>query len=213
VHPAASVGSLRRGELPAAQRVLARAFQDNPLNRAVIGSSARRRLRANLHGMRAHLPQADRHGLLLSARAEEQLVGVLSSTPPGAYPLPPPSVAVRLRCLLGQGLLVAHRWARVYELLQDHHPVERHWYLGTLGVEPELWGRGVGTELLSVWLRMVDADAAPAYLETDAAGNVGFYRRAGFEVVEEIRVLGVTIWTMRRPTVGGGGWAGQQEGA
>jgi len=154
--------------------------------------------------MRAHLPQAERYGRLLSARAEERLVGVLSSTPPGAYPLPSPSMAVRLRCLLGQGLRVANRWARVYELLRDHHPVDRHWYLGTLGVEPELWGQGIGTELLSTWLQMVDADGTPAYLETDAAENIRFYQRVGFEVVEEIWVLGVRIWTMRRLAVGGG---------
>ena len=170
----------------------------------MIGSSAGGRLRANLHGMRAHLPQAERYGLLLSSRAEERLVGVLSSTPPGAYPLPPPSMAIRLRCLLGQGFRVAHRWAGVYELLRDHHPVDRHWYLGTLGVDPELWGQGIGTGLLSAWLRMVDADGAPAYLETDAAGNLRFYERAGFEVVEEIWALGVRIWTMRRPAAGGG---------
>jgi ribosomal protein S18 acetylase RimI-like enzyme len=154
--------------------------------------------------MRAHLPQAERHGLLLSARAGERLVGVLSSTPPGAYPLPAPSAAARLRCLLGQGLLVANRWARVYELLRDHHPADRHWYLGTLGVEPELWGRGIGTELLSTWLQMVDSDGTPAYLETDTAGNIRFYQRAGFEVVDEIRILGVRIWTMSRPASGGG---------
>ena len=154
--------------------------------------------------MRAHLPQAEKYGLLLSASAEGELVGVLSSTPPGAYPLPPPSVAVRLRCSLGQGLRVANRWAGVYELLRDHHPAERHWYLGTLGVEPELWGRGIGTELLSAWLQKVDDDRMPAYLETDAAGNLRFYERTGFEVVEEIWVLGVRIWTMRRPAAGAG---------
>jgi len=154
--------------------------------------------------MRAHLPQAESHGLLLSALAEGRLVGVLSSTPPGAYPLPPATIAVRLRCAFGQGLRVAHRWARVYELLREHHPVDRHWYLGTLGVEPALWGRGIGTDLLSAWLRLVDADRMPAYLETDAADNIRFYQRAGFDVVEEIRILGVGIWTMRRPSAGSG---------
>jgi ribosomal protein S18 acetylase RimI-like enzyme len=149
--------------------------------------------------MRAHLPQAERHGVLLSARAEGRLVGVLSSTPPGAYPLPPPSIAARLRCVLGQGIRVTNRWARVYELLREHHPVDRHWYLGTLGVDPALWGRGIGTDLLSAWLRLVDADRMPAYLETETAGNIRFYERAGFDVVEEIQIFGVRIWTMRRP--------------
>jgi len=154
--------------------------------------------------MRAHLPQAEGYGVLLSARAEGRLAGVLSSTAPGAYPLPPPSAAVRFRCLLGQGFRVAHRWAKVYDLLRDHHPLDRHWYLGTLGVDPALWGRGVGAELLSAWLRLVDADATPAYLETDTAENIRFYRRAGFDVVEEIRIFGVGISTMRRPAGGGG---------
>ncbi len=154
--------------------------------------------------MRAHLPQAARHGLLLGAHVEGRLAGVLSSTPPGAYPLPPPGLGVRLRCLLGQGFGVAHRWARVYEVLQGHHPVDRHWYLGTLGVDPALWGRGFGTHLLSDWLQLVDADGTPAYLETDAASNLRFYQRADFEVAEEICVLGVRIWTMCRPAMAGG---------
>jgi ribosomal protein S18 acetylase RimI-like enzyme len=94
---------------------------------------------------------------------------------------------------------VAHRWARVYELLREHHPVESHWYLATIGVDPELWGRGIGTGLLSAWLQMVDADLEPAYLETDVDRNIRFYERAGFAVVEELRILGVGIWTMRRP--------------
>jgi ribosomal protein S18 acetylase RimI-like enzyme len=197
------VGPLQHGDLPAAQVLLARAFRDNPLNRAVIGGSARGRLRANRHGMRAHLPQAERFGLLLSVCADGRLAGVLSSTQPGAYPLPPPGLGVRLRCTLGQGLRVARRWAQVYDLLRDHHPLERHWYLGTLGVEPALQGRGIGSELLIAWLGLVDADGAPAYLETDAAGNIPFYRRAGFEVAEEIAVLGVSVWTMRRAAAEG----------
>ena len=136
---------------------------------------------------------------MLSARAAGRLAGVLSSAPPGAYPLPPPTLAARLRCLLGQGLRVAHRWARVYELLHEHHPVDPHWYLATIGVDPELWGRGIGTGLLSAWLRTVDAGLEPAYLETDVDRNIRFYERAGFAVVEEFLILGVRIWTMRRP--------------
>jgi ribosomal protein S18 acetylase RimI-like enzyme len=136
---------------------------------------------------------------MLSARAAGRLAGVLSSIPPGAYPLPPPTLTVRLRCLLGQGLQVAQRWARVYEILGEHHPVERHWYLATIGVDPELRGRGVGTGLLSAWLEVVDGDPEPAYLETDVDTNLRFYERAGFAVAEELRILGVRVWTMRRP--------------
>jgi GNAT superfamily N-acetyltransferase len=154
--------------------------------------------------MRAHLPQALKHGLLLGLREEGSLVAALSSTPPGAYPLPVPRLVPRLRCLLGQGLTVAQRWARVFEQLRDHHPVQDHWYLGTIGVDPTMWGRGLGSELLAAWLRRVDAEHMPAYLETDLEQNLRFYRRVGFDVCEEVRVLGVTIWTMQRLAVRGG---------
>ena len=38
--------------------MLARAFRDNPLNRAVVGGSERRRVRSNRAGVAAYLPTA-----------------------------------------------------------------------------------------------------------------------------------------------------------
>ena len=71
-------------------------------------------------------------------------------------------------------------------------------YLGTLGVDPALQARGVGTALLNRWLAGLDRKAIGAYLETDRVENLAFYRRAGFEVVGETRVQGVVIWRMQR---------------
>ena len=49
--------------------MLARAFRDNPLNRAVIRSGdPSTRLRSNLHGMRSLLPAAAANGQILVAR-------------------------------------------------------------------------------------------------------------------------------------------------
>ena len=180
--------------------VLARAFCDNPLNRAVIGrGDARRRLRSNFYGMRSLLPAATDHGDILAASIAGRVAGVLISVPPGGYPLPPPPVAHRLRCLLGQGWRVAARWGRVFETLREHHPIEPSWYLGTLGVDPALHGQGVGTALLARWLERVDGEESAAYLETDVQVNVGFYGRAGFELEGEVEVLGIPIWRMWRP--------------
>lgn len=194
-----AITALAAAEQKLASFVLARAFRDNPLNVAVIGEHrAARRLRSNLHGMRSLLPVAEAHGDVLAARLGGRLVGTLISAPPGAYPLPPPDVLSRLRCIAGQGIRVAIRWGQVFEALRAHHPCEPSWYLGTLGVDPDFQGRGVGSALLAQWLECVDRDHCSAYLETDVPENVRFYARAGFEVDGEIAVLGVPIWCMRR---------------
>lgn len=180
--------------------MLSRAFRDNPLNVAVIGGGPERRLAANACGTRALLPVAQAHGEVWVARRAGRVVGGLVGAPPLRYPLPPPALIARLRCLLGQGWRVAGRWAEVFAALDVLHPSDPHWYLGTLGVEPAEQGRGVGTALLRHWLARVDADAAGAYLETDRSDNVAFYQRAGFRLAQEAEVLHTRVWCMWRPT-------------
>ena len=149
-----SIAALDPADRHGAAVVLARAFRDNPLNMAVIGAAdAGRRLRSNLHGMRSLVPAAADHGEVLVARSAGRLAGVLIAVPPGAYPLPPPPLARRIRCLLGQGWRVATRWGRVFDALHAHHPDTPSWYLGTLGVDPAFQGRGVGKTLLVKALR------------------------------------------------------------
>ncbi len=179
--------------------VLARAFRDNPLNRAVIGSDPGRRLRANRHGMRAQIPVAVRHGWVRAARLEGRVAGVLVAVPPHGGLLPLPPWPARIRCLLGQGARVAGRWADVAEQLRSQRPLLAHWYLATLGVEPDLQRRGVGRALLRAWLAEVDRDPVRAYLETDEAENRAFYAREGFEPGAEVRVLATPVWLLERP--------------
>jgi hypothetical protein len=162
--------------------LLARAFRDNPLNVAVIGGTAERRLRVNLHGMRALLPTAARWARVAAADRSGRMLGALIATPPLCYPVPPAPLPSRIRCLLGQGPGVTRRWAAVFRALDALHPREPHWYLAT-----------------SSLLEWADRDALPAYLETDRPENVSFYERLGFRVEQEVEVLGAPIWRMLRP--------------
>jgi len=193
-----TTGPLTADEEPAATEVLARAFRDNPLNVAVIRGGPERRLRSNLHGMRALLPAARTHGEAWALREGSRLCAALVAVPPLMHPLPPAPLALRLRALFGQGMGAALRWARVFEALDALHPEEPHWYLGTFGVDPPLQRRGHGSVLLSAWLAGPDAEAGAVYLETDRIENVPFYERAGFGVLRETAVLGVPVWCMRR---------------
>ncbi|HKE09939.1 MAG TPA: GNAT family N-acetyltransferase [Myxococcota bacterium] len=185
------------GELAAA--LLARAFEGNPLNLAAIRSpDAARRRRCNLQGMRCLLPVARTHGLVLGASLEGRLAGVLVAAPPYSYPLPAPPLWPRLRALLSQGVGVARRWREAFESLDAHHPRAPHWYLGTLGVEPVLQGRGVGTALARSWLTRIDSDGVAAYLEIDRRENLPFYARLGFRPVADFHVLGIPVTAMER---------------
>ncbi len=179
--------------------MLARAFRDNPLNRAVIGPDPARRLRCNRHGMGSLLPVAQAGGHVLTARSGGAPAAALVSAPPLGYPLPAAPLPARLRCVAGQGWRVARRWTRVFEALRERHPSGPHWTLGTLGVAPGLQGAGIGSALLAHWLAEVDRDGCPAYLETDLERNLPLYERAGFAVCGELELLGVRIWRMARP--------------
>jgi ribosomal protein S18 acetylase RimI-like enzyme len=88
--------------------------------------------------------------------------------------------------------------------LSNQHPREPHWYLGCLGVRRSRQGQGIGGALLDEVLTSADDAGAPAYLESSNERNLTLYRRHGFEVVEEIRLLrnGPTVWRMWRGPTG-----------
>jgi len=188
----------RRGEAAA---LLARAFRDNPLNRAVVPGGDSRRVASNRAGMHATLASALRHGTVLAASAPARngpLLGVLVGSAPEAWPLPLPPWPERLRCLLVQGPRVAARWRDAAESLQLEAPHPPGFVLATLGVAPAVQGRGVGSHLLEAWLAQVDAAGGGTYLETDEPRNLAFYTRAGFRVARELRIFGVPVWTLER---------------
>ncbi len=62
--------------------------------------------------------------------------------------------------------------------------------------------KGIGSQLLEAFLKLVDQHEGTAYLETDTVRNVRFYERFGFETVGRDEVLGVECTFMsRRPTI------------
>ena len=92
------------------------------------------------------------------------------------------------------------RGKRVGELMKKHHPDEPHWYLAMIGSDPTFRGQGFAHALLTERLAQVDAEHAPAYLESSNPDNVPYYQRFGFEVTGELVVPdgGPTLWAMWR---------------
>jgi ribosomal protein S18 acetylase RimI-like enzyme len=88
----------------------------------------------------------------------------------------------------------------VLERLHKRDMPGPHWYLGVLGVEPSMQGRGVGSALIAPVLERADAARLPCYLETEKEINLAFYRKHGFEVMVEDSIPdgGPRYWTMKR---------------
>ncbi len=80
-------------------------------------------------------------------------------------------------------------------------PVEPHWYLEALAVDPDRQGQGVGSHMLAFGLRRADEAGFACRLRTSNERNLALYGRFGFEVRDETRPFrsGPPIWSMWRP--------------
>jgi ribosomal protein S18 acetylase RimI-like enzyme len=65
----------------------------------------------------------------------------------------------------------------------------------------------MGGALLGEVLTKADDANVPAYVESSNERNLPFYHRHGFEIVEEVKLLGngPCLWRMRRDTAAGSG--------
>jgi len=177
---------------------LALAFRDNPMNRAIHGSSPSRRVRANRAGLAALVLDLHPWTETRVVRHEGRVVGGFVAVPPGGFPLPGVALGRQLACLFHQGARAMDRWGFVTESLRREHPLSPHWYLAVLGVAPDYQGRGLGSHLLEALTRIAAADPCPVYLESDRPESVAFYRSRGFESVGELRLLDVPCWRLAR---------------
>jgi GNAT superfamily N-acetyltransferase len=80
--------------------------------------------------------------------------------------------------------LLSARADEVLALLErfgaSHPQGPPHYYLSLLGTRPDERGRGLGMALLAENLREIDAEGAPAYLESSNPANVPRYEALGF---------------------------------
>jgi ribosomal protein S18 acetylase RimI-like enzyme len=76
----------------------------------------------------------------------------------------------------------------LFERMGEGHPVEPHWYLPMIGVDPFQQNRGIGSWLMREALYRCDEEGLPAYLESSNPRNISLYQRFGFREMGEIRV-------------------------
>ena len=70
---------------------------------------------------------------------------------------------------------------------------EPHWYLMAIGVDPEHQRGGHGSTLVKAGIERADRDHRPIYLETETELNVDFYKRLGFDVLDEMVITEIDL--------------------
>lgn len=177
-----------------AVHLLATAFVSNPLHIAVFGSRA---LAKNEAFFRIAL--ASLRGPKSVALIDSRIVGVIHWTDSPACQF---SAVEKLRMtpsmIHGFGLQSSMRVGMWLSRWSKNDPLHPHSHLGPIAVAPEAQGRRIGQQLMDFYCGHLDQHRKTSYLETDRPENVAFYRRFGFETVQQEPVLGVLNFFMTR---------------
>ena len=80
----------------------------------------------------------------------------------------------------------------------------KHWYLWTVGVQPDSQGKGYASRLIRPMLSRIDKAGLPCYLETLDERNVPVYERLGFKVIDKSIIPDTSFinWAMLREKLG-----------
>jgi ribosomal protein S18 acetylase RimI-like enzyme len=196
-------------------RLLASAFDDDPAYAYLFPDAAARPLglrdffRRNLA---THLP----FGCTFVEKDQGELLATVTLRPPEG-------VKVSALTMIRRGLVpfaIDHGAGAVRRLLalkRAYDDLERaasrsrpHWHVHMMVVAPALQGRGVGSKLLAAALdRAIGARAREGHevvLTTHKPRNVAFYRRLGFETIDERDITvdpqatRYRVWSMTRRT-------------
>ncbi|MGW0634276.1 GNAT family N-acetyltransferase [Nocardia salmonicida] len=189
-----------QGDVDAAARTLAEAFQHDPVMSWILPDPHRRAL-----GLPRFFATMARH-IFVPAGASEVALRPDGTVGGAALWTPPhtaqPSTLSELRTMPGLWRAFGRRVMaakQVGDLLKKNHPTEPHWYLGMIGTAPDARGGGFGHALLRTRLDTVDAEGALAYLESSNPVNVPYYERFGFAVTGELHLPdGPPLWPMLR---------------
>jgi ribosomal protein S18 acetylase RimI-like enzyme len=193
----------RKADIAELSRALGRAFYDDPVSIWIMPDD---KVRA------AHLSKffatVARHHHLAGGGAEVACDGPTIGAaalwdPPGRWKQSAREQLMMLPSFIfgfASRLTTSHKLGALLAQMKQQHPEEPHWYLAVLGSDTVVRGKGYGHALMQSRLDRVDAEHAPAYLESSKYANIAYYQRFGFEVMGEIVLPdeGPTLWPMWR---------------
>jgi len=194
------VEPMQPADLEEAAAVLSRAFANRTVPRPLPPDKRlqkKRRLDAIHRMMLGRLP-----GQTLVARKDGRIVGVMRIVKWPQCQVSPRQGLAMLPQMLAIKRLGSLRWLIARYVWWRHDPRRAHLHIDPLGVDTDLQGRGIGSQLLRRFCQLADEASLPGYLETDTPENVRLYERFGFQVTGKATIMGSTDWFMWRPAAG-----------
>lgn len=207
---ALNVAPLDASKVAPLAALLARSFDRDAAYRYLFADEASRTRGLQdffVRNLQTHLPHGCTHVATDGA-------GVLLAT---VTLRPPAGIPISTLTMIRRGLLpfaFAHGRAavkRLFWLKATYDAIEAraaqsapHWHVHMMAVRGDAQGQGVGSALLRRVLEQATATSQHAVvLTTHLPENVVFYRRAGFEVVDEQTLTppddrAYSVWSMRR---------------
>ncbi|TMB91427.1 MAG: GNAT family N-acetyltransferase [Chloroflexi bacterium] len=184
---AARLRQARAGDVRALARVMAAAFQDDPVFTWLIPDDSRRGAALErFFGIELHavgLAQG-------SVWTRDDLAGASISTPPGRWKLPWPVLLAHAPGFARVFSARLPKGAALLQLMEWRHVRRPHHYFAYIGVAPTRQGQGIGRALMQPTLHRCDQARLPAYLEASTERSAALYERLGFVLIDELRLGG-----------------------
>ncbi len=187
---------LEEKHLPAAAKVLSRAFHNEPL-KAYLFPDEKIRDAMGVDFFAFML----RYGILFGEvyATSPDLEGVAVWLPSEYAKMTPELMAKAgskgLEAKIGSWFIEQAR--PLYDVIDNKHSQHapfRHWYLAFIGVDPVFQGKGFAGKLLKPMLSRLNRENIPCYLETETEKNVDIYTHYGFKLLEKYFVLDTGLY-------------------
>ena len=194
---ASSVRKVTADDVPRLAVVLGRAFDSDPPMRWFLRDDQRRvELARQMFDVMLRTVHLSRDACYTT----EEVAGGALWVPPGRWRL---GLWQQLRLLPGMIRVFGRDLARAQRglaVMDTGHPRRPHWYLDSLGVDPDWQGKGIGSALMQPVLVRCDRERMPAYLNAGSPRSRDLYVRHGFHVTEEFVLPdgGPPLWRMWR---------------
>jgi ribosomal protein S18 acetylase RimI-like enzyme len=189
-----AIRPLTRDRLPELARVLSLAFVDDPMLRWPLppGDDIRERIELTFGSIYEGIVDA---GVIWEAGDADGFAVWIPAGTTDAMFESDAAARDRIAALTDDG---AARYGVLWAWIEAHTP-DDVWYLDCIGVDPARQGDGVGTALVRFGLERAVEGGTVAFLETAVEGNVAYYERFGFRVVDQGEPAegGPHIWFMR----------------
>ena len=203
-----SLYPLKKADTKRTARMLARAFVDDPLMLFAYGVGDKERSsEGGYYYFQIPLKYCLRYGEVYAPTSD--IEGAAAWMPSSKWPITfwkmmrVTSIWLMMKMVCKFGIGMMNRMMPVGRHLDETHKrlaPSDHFYLQTLGVDPEHQGKGYASRLLKPMFARLDEEGMPCYLETFTEKDVQIYSHFGFDVLEEseVRDTGITSWAMLR---------------